>query len=393
MHILMIHNRYLERGGEDETVESETNLLREHGHQVDVLVRDNREILRSSRWVTAVGAIWSASSARMVTAALRKQHYDVMHVQNFFPLFSPSILYAARRLGVPVVLSLHNYRLLCVNGLLYRGEEVCTRCVRKPIPWPAIWYGCYRGSRAGSAAVVGMQLVHRALGTWHNQVDVFVTFSQFARTLLVQSGMPAERLVVRPHFVAPDPGEGPDVRHHVLYVGRLTVGKGIRDLLTAWERIDSPWPLHVIGDGPLAPEVKQWASEHSNIKYLGRLSRHEVYAQMRQAWLLVLPSRYFETFGRVVVEAFATGTPVVVPAHGALAELITPGQTGMLVEAGNHHSLTTVLQTLLAQPAHLRIMGRKARRVYEQRFTAEQGYLHLMEIYQQARALRPPAKP
>lgn len=386
MRILMIHNRYLERGGEDETVESETALLRTHGHQVDLLVRDNREILSSSRWIPALEATWSFKSARMVADVLRQQRYDVMHVQNFFPLFSPSILYVAHRMNVPVIVSLHNYRLLCVNGLLYRDEALCTRCMHQPVPWPAIWHGCYRGSRAGSAAVAAMQVIHRALGTWRNQVDVFMTFSQFARRLLIQGGVPAERLVVRPHFVDPDPGEGSEARHHVLYVGRLSVGKGIRDLLAAWEQVNSPWPLHIVGDGPLAQEVKQWASNHPQVRYLGRLSRQEVYAQMRRAWLLVLPSRYFETFGRVVVEAFAAGTPVVASDHGALAELIIPGETGMLVKAANSEDLAATLQALLNEPARLRVMGRAARRVYEQRFTAEQGYRQLLAIYRQVGA-------
>ena len=385
MRILMLHNRYLQHGGEDVTVEEQAALLRSYGHEVTLLLWDNQTIAQQSLWRTAVETLWSSTAHRLVKEHLASHAYDVVHIHNFFPLASPAVHYAAQSRGIPVIQTLHNYRLMCLNGLFLRAGEPCETCLRRSWPWPGVIHRCYRNSLPGSVVVAAMLATHRVLKTWQRQVDLFVALSQFARKKFLQAGLPPSRLKVLPHFVYPDPGtdKTPQERECVLFIGRLEKAKGIDVLLTAWQALQSQIPLCVIGDGPLASTVRA-AEKKAHVRWLGWRPREEVIAYLQRAHLLVVPSRAYETFGRVVVEAFAAGTPVLVSNHGALAELVTPEKTGWHFPSANSAALAERLRQALHDPTALRRMGETARRVYETHYTARQGYMRLMEAYQQA---------
>ncbi len=253
--ILLAHNRYLIAGGERQVFEAEARLLREHGHVVETYVEDNERVAALGKAATAARTVWSAETHRTISERLAAGDIDLVHVHNFFPLISPSIYYAARAAGVPVVQTLHNYRLLCVNGLLFRDGAVCEDCVGR-LPLPGIQHACYRSSVSGSAMVAAMLSTHRAIGTWDNVVGTYIALSDFSRQKFIEGGLPGSRITVKPNFLDGDPAQGEGQGGYALYVGRLSPEKGIGTVLEAWRRSGSTLPLKVVGDGPLSKEVE-----------------------------------------------------------------------------------------------------------------------------------------
>ncbi|MBW4459928.1 MAG: glycosyltransferase family 4 protein [Nodosilinea sp. WJT8-NPBG4] len=381
MRILSIHNAYQIRGGEDESCAAEERLLENHGHQVDRYTATNDDIPSYSPLRLAAKTLWSQTAYREVRVRLRSQPYDIVHVQNFFPLISPSVYYAAQAEGVPVVQTLRNYRLICPNGLFFRNGQVCEDCVGQAVPYAGIVHKCYRQSRPASAMVTAMITTHRLLKTWDQQVNIFITLTQFAKQKLVEGGMPADKIIVKPNFIDPDPGVGSGNGGFALYVGRLSVEKGLDTLIDAWKQLSTPYPLKIVGDGPLADLVRDAAQALPNIEWLGRRPIGEVHHLMGEASFLVFPSKWYETFGRVAVEAFAKGTPVVAAKIGAIAELVETGKTGLHFEPGNPHSLAQQVQQLLDHPTQRFAMRHVARQTYLERYTATQNYTYISDIY------------
>jgi glycosyltransferase involved in cell wall biosynthesis len=384
MNIFAIHNWYRQRGGEEEAVDLEVAFLREHGHLVVPLTADNRAIPVQRAWLVALQAVWAPEAYRRVRAKLQETRFDVVHIHNFFPLFSPAIHFAAGTEGVAVVQTLHNYRLLCPNAVFFRDGHACEDCLGKLVPWPGVLHCCYRGSRAATGAVAAMLVVHRLLRTWERTVDIFIALTEFARQKFIQGGLPADRIVVKPNFVDPDPGPGPHDGGYALFVGRLSPEKGVRTLLAAWERLGPGIPLKIAGDGPLAREVARACERHPLIEWLGAQPLERVYALMGAAALVIAPSEWYETFGRVVVEAYAKGTPVIASDLGALAELVEDGRTGLRFRPGDPEDLAAKVEWAWTHPRELAAMGREARREYELKYTAERNYELLMEIYRLA---------
>ena len=386
MKILLCHNYYQQPGGEDQSFAAEARLLEQRGHDVLRFTRHNDAIDGLSRWDVVRRTLWSRQSYRELRRLIRRERPDVMHCTNTFPLISPAAYYAARAEGVPVVQSLRNYRLLCPNALFLRDGRVCEDCLGKTIPWPAIVHGCYRESRAASAVVSLMLAGHRTLRTWTRAVDLYFTLTEFARRKLVEGGLPAERIVVKPNFIDPDPGPGNGCGGHVIFVGRLSPEKGIDTLLAAWAQDSSLPPLKVVGDGPLADKVQDAAASDRRIEWLGRRSAEDVLGLVGEAACLVMPSVWYETFGRTIIEAFARGTPVLASRIGALAELVEEGRTGLLFTPGDAADLAAGVRRLLADAPSLGRMRREARQEYERKYTADLNYRQLLAIYQRATA-------
>ena len=365
---------------------AETALLRAHGHTVIQCVEDNRAVQGVDRFAAGLGATWSWTSWARMRRMIEEHRPDVVHLHNTFPLISPSVYYAARAAGIPVVQTLHNYRLLCPSALLYHDGRVCEDCLGRLVPWPGVAHGCYRDSRTVTGVVATMLTVHRLVRTWSRMVDAYIVLTEFARGKLVQGGLPAAKLLVKPHFVDPDPGPGAHEGGFALFVGRLSAEKGVRTLLGAWELLAGRVPLTVVGDGPLAGEVAAAARRLPGVEWLGARTGGEVADLMGQAALLVSPSECYETFGRVVIEAYARGTPVVVSDLGAVPELVEPGRTGLLAAPGDPAQLADTVASVWERPGELTTMGLAARRAFEARYTAERNYARLMEIYAAAGA-------
>lgn len=387
--VLLVHNYCQQQNlsGENVCYEAEGKLLERHGHRVVRYERHSDDIdvagIRD-RLSVASEVIWSRRTLHELRELIGKTRPDVVHVHNWFPLVSPSVYQACHELGVPVVQTLHNFRLICPSALLFREGRVCRDCVGKPLPLPGVVHGCYRGSRSASAAVAAMLATHRLRATWTRQVTLFVTPSEFARRQMIDGGLPADRIVVKPNFVEPDLGPGRHDGGYALFVGLLGPGKGVGTLLDAWERAGQRLPLRVVGDGPLAPLVASAADRNPAVRFLGRKPLDDVYALMGEATVLIFPSDGYETFGRVVAEAFARGTPVVAARHGPAADLVEDGRTGLHFRPGDANDLARTVEAIVDDPGRLRAMSELARRAYLERYTAARNYELMLEVYASA---------
>ncbi|MDR7588877.1 MAG: glycosyltransferase [Armatimonadota bacterium] len=382
MRVLILHNRYREPGGEDAVVAAEGELLRSRGHEVQEFIAENAEVDGISALRAAAEAVWSEAARRRVLRLIREFRPDVVHLHNTFARLSPSVYWACQEAGVPVVQTLHNYRLLCANAIFFRDGHPCEDCLGR-LPWRGVVRGCYRGSRAASGMVAGAVTFHRVLGTWR-LVDRFITLTEFMRQKFIRAGFPPAKLAVKPNFVYPDPGTGEGKGGYALFVGRLSPEKGLGTLLRAWERLGGKVPLKIVGDGPLAGDVRQAVEQVPGVEWLGRKAREEVYALMGDAAFLVFSSEWYEGFPLVVGEAFARGLPVVATALGSQGSIVHHGRTGLLFRPGDPEDLAAKVEWLLSHPKELTRMRREARAEYEVKYTADRNYQMLMEIYRQA---------
>lgn len=343
MRILQVHTRYRQPGGEDVVVETERQLLEHAGHTVETHLIDNPVDVGPTLASLARSA-WNRRAAGEVRDAAERFGPDVVHVHNTWFALSPAVFPSLKAAGYPVVVTIHNYRLACVNALLYRDGGPCQDCVGR-LPWPGVIHRCYRGSAAQSGMVAVTIATHRLRRTWERDVDRFIVLSRFAADILIRAGIPKDRIVVKPNVVN-DPGprpRPPSAGNSILYVGRLTEEKGIADLVEAWGRTDVPGlDLVVIGDGPLLEEVR--GAGGGKVEVLGALSPEEVRRRMLEARALVLPSRWFEGMPMVLLEAMAAGLPVVVPDHGALVE--TAGGGGIPFRPLDVVTLAEALESL-----------------------------------------------
>lgn len=361
LNILMLHNRYLIRGGEDVSTDSQVELLRQHGHHVDLFQVSNERVAELGRVRTAARSIWSVESYRKIESLLEERSFDVMHVQNFFPLLSPSVYYAANRQGVPVVQSLRNFRLLCPEGMLHRDSTVCTDCVGKSFAWPSVQHKCYRNSRVGSATIAVMSAGHTVARTWKRKVFRYVTPSAYARQVFLDGGWDPELIDVIPNFVHPDPGEATGGGGFALFAGRLDPPKGVATLLRAWRESGTDFQLKIVGDGSLRSEVEAAVASEESIEYLGLVDSSQASQLMGEASFVVIPTTGIETFGRVAAEAMAKGTPPVVADHGGLSEIVADGETGLVFKPGDATSLAAAINRMTHDPQRLAEMRTKAR--------------------------------
>ena len=389
MKILIVHNHYQLRGGEDAVVDAETRLLESHGHEIIRYERHNAELNRRGLLGTAAAGfatVWAAGSLLDIKALIAKEKPDVAHFHNTFPLISPSAYYACAEAGIPVVQTLHNYRLLCPAATFLRDGKVCEECLGKVVPWPGVVHGCYHGSRTETAAVVAMQSAHRALGTWREKVDLYIALSEFARRKFVDGGLPAERIVVKPNFVDLDPGPKQLPGEFALYAGFLSEYKGLRILLAAWKRLREAVPLKIAGDGPLFDEIKEEirTNDIQGVELLGQVSSTEIIKLMHRARILVFPSLWFEGFPVSIAEAFSCGLPVVTSRLGSLCEIVADGSTGLHFTAGDCADLAAKVEWAWNNADEISREGRNARAKFEREYTGMRNYGLLMSIYERA---------
>ncbi len=385
LRVLVAHNRYLQPGGEDVVFEAEKALLERMRHRVFTFEEDNARLNEMNLLKAAMHAIWSREAQRKLRALIRETKPDVAHFHNTFLMISPAAYYACQETGVPVVQTLHNYRLICPGALLMRGGQVCEDCLGKALPWPGVVHGCWRHSRTQTAVVTALLTVHRMLKTWTEQVDVYIALTEFARRKFLEGGLPEEKIVRKPNFVYPDPGTGAHDGGYALFVGRISSEKGVRTLLRAWQQLKGI-PLKIVGEGPLREEAKRFVEREglSEVELLGRQPREWVFHLMREARVLLFPSEWYEGFPMTIVEAFACGLPVIASRLGAMAEIVEDERTGLHFEPGNPEDLAAKVEWAWTHTAEIRRMGHEARHVYEAKYTADRNYERLMEIYQRA---------
>jgi glycosyltransferase involved in cell wall biosynthesis len=384
MKILVAHNRYQQTGGEDTVVAEEVRMLQHRGHLVHQYTVNNDGI--TGVWQQAVAAarsFYSVQASREISNLLASFRPDILHVHNFFPTISPAIFFASGKHRVPVVQTLHNYRLLCANATLFREGRPCEDCVVQRSFVPGVRHACYRGSRAGSAIVGASTSVHSALGTWKNRVDRYIALTQFGAQKLGNGPIPMEKIRIKPNFAA-DQGSGHGQGGFALYVGRLSSEKGVETLLAADRLGHLPLPVHIVGDGPLLAEVERaCAHPDSRVVYLGRMPRSEVVEQMKCATVLLVPSLCYEGFPMAMVEALAFGLPIIASRIGGLPEIVQDGHSGLLFEPGNPSALLQALSTFVCDTSRIEAMRKASRGQFDLHYTEHKNYEILMEIYRE----------
>jgi|ERR1700761_5574155 len=389
MKVLVVHNTYQRPGGEDVVFEQETRLLERRGHTVITYKRSNWEIdgysgLRRASLVKQI--VWSTETLQDFSRLLEQHKPDIVHVHNTFAMISPSIYSACRAAHVPVVQTLHNYRLFCPAATFFRNGQVCEECVDHGL-WRGVMHGCYRDSRSATAAVALLLAVHRQRHTWNTEVTRYIALSEFSRRTFERSGLPPDKICVKPNFVYPDPGSNSsDLGEHVLFIGRLSPEKRVGTVLHAWTRLLSSIPLLVIGGGPerqhLETQVRTLGL--SNITFRGQQPREEIVAALRRARFLVFSSEWYENFPVTLAESFACGVPVICSRLGAMQEIVHDGYTGLHFTPGDPHDLAKKVEWAWNHPNEMKIMGRQARLEFEKKYTADENYIRLKRIYDSA---------
>jgi len=390
VRVLVAHNRYRSTApsGENRAVDQEIEALVSNGHEVERFERLSDDIEHWSAmeraWLPAK-VVRNSEARRSLTDVIRRVQPEVVHIHNTFPVISPSVLHACHDEGVPAVVTIHNYKLLCASGDLFRNGNVCHDCVGRTAALPALQHRCYRGSLAATAPVVlGMFVNRRA---WRTLVSAYVFVSEPQRRICASLGLPQARTFVKANLVPPIavPSPAPARDHLVAYLGRLDEAKGIPLLVDAWERFvasGAPGGLRLViaGHGPLADEVGVWAATRREVDVVGVLSPLGCAALLARARAVLLPSQWEETFGLVAIEAMAAGVVPIAAAHGSFPELIGD-DNGVLFEAGDAAALASVLGDIDSDPERFAAYGANARRTYLERFDPTENLRQLLEIY------------
>jgi glycosyltransferase involved in cell wall biosynthesis len=394
MKVLLLHNRYVQPGGEDAVFEDEARLLTERGVSVSRLELGNEDAGSGAlNRLVSIGwnAPWSRNSYATVLALCKELQPDIAHVHNFWMRLTPSVHAACRAAGVPTVQTLHNFRLLCANANFLRDGAICQDCLGK-VPWRGVVRKCYRGSALASAAVAGMVMTNRLRRTWERDVDAFIALSAHSRAKFVTAGLPAERVFVKPNF-AMEPGRGgpaPSASRNVVFAGRLSPEKGARVLVEAWVAggLAACGHLLIVGDGPERAELERVAGGSPNIAFLGARRPEEVQEMLLAARTVVVPSMCFENFPRVIAEAFACGRPVIGSALGAVGEIVRDGECGLTFPHGDVAALGRALRGMLTDDGLADRLGAQARDEFLRKYTADRNFEMLLSVYRSARSRR-----
>ncbi len=404
MNVVVANKFYYLRGGAERAVFDLTRLLVRHGHRVvPFAMRDPKNL--PSDWsrffVSPVGtervrfgwqglrtagrALYSFEAKRKFAALLDEAKPDIVHVHNIYRQISPSILPEAKKRGLPVVMTAHDYALVAPNYALYHDGAICEH-TKPDRYWRAVGDRCVKHSFVASGLVAAEMTLHKLLGLYRDNVDAIIAPSRFAAGLLADYGVDPKKIVHIPHFIDTAGWTPSYGGNYVLYVGRLSDEKGVEALILA-AALRKDIPVRIIGDGPEGGRIRALVAKlgATNVIMCGALDGDDLQAAYAGAKCVVVPSVWYEVFGLVVLEAYAAGKPVVASKIGALAELVKDGDTGLHAAPGDHKDLAQKLGTLWDTPGLSETMGRTARAWVERDFTPERHYERIMEVYTKAR--------
>lgn len=379
MKVGVIHSRYQQRGGEDSVVDAEVQMLQRGGHNVCTFISENSDLAQMSMPAQAMATVWNRNMYNAVTNWTIKYRPDIVHIHNTFPYLSPSVIIAVARRKIPIVMTLHNYRLFCVNGLLFRNGRPCEACLgRSSIP--GIVHQCYRSSTIASSLVASMQMTHHHLRTYEH-ISKFLVLTESGRDRMIRGGLPADKLVIKPNFTL-DFGKGRGEGVFALFVGRLTTEKGIKTLLKAWDRIGGRIPLKIVGDGPLREDLA--SLDIQGVSFLGSQPAETVRDLMKSAHVLIFPSEWYETFGLVVIEAMSCGTPALVSSISTASDFVSHRVNGLHFSAGDPDSLAQEVIWSLDHVDEWKNIKNAAREEYQNKYNQQKNLEILERVYTDA---------
>jgi len=383
MRILLVHNQYKHRGGEDTVLESELKLLQQYGETVDTLIFDNNQIESPLEKIKyGFYSFYNPESSRLLENKIKEFCPDVIHVHNFFPIASPALFYAANKQRIPIVMTLHNYRLICPNAMFFRDDQVCETCISKSFALDGVLHGCYRNSRVQTLFLASMTWFHRAVGTWYDRVDKYILLTQFAKNKFLDSSLKLldSKLAVKSNFVK-DRGFDLDKDDYCLFVGRLSKEKGIDILLEAFK--NSEKKLLIIGTGPLSQKVKEYSEKHPNIEYAGFQSIDFIITKLKKAKALIFTSIWYEGMPMTILESLSVGTPVICGDLGGPAEMIENYKSGLTYKAGDSSDLQKKVDWLYDHLTEYKEFCQNARDEFKSKYSEEKNYDQLMHIYKE----------
>ncbi|HEV8515444.1 MAG TPA: glycosyltransferase family 4 protein [Cyclobacteriaceae bacterium] len=382
MRILLIHNRYKQSGGEDSVFQAESDLLKQHGNEVGHLRYENSLIKTlMDKCISGILTIYNPVSAHVLKVKILDFNPDVIHVHNFLPLISPSVFSLAKKLDIPIILTLHNYRLICPSATLFFRGKIYEKSIHSIFPFDAIWKGVYRNSRIQTAIVVIMIAINNSLGTWKSKVSGYIALTRFAKEKFVDSSISIleSKIFIKPNFVA-DSGKGNLVRENFfLFIGRLTPEKGIETLIKAVDIYK--FKLVIIGDGPMKKMVEDAAVNNSSVTYLGLQPRLTVIDYLKRCRALLFPSIWYEGFPVTILEAFSTSTPVIASNLGSMKEIIQDKVNGLHFKPGDELDLISKIISISENKDLALSMSSNARMSYEENYTPSKNYEQLERIY------------
>jgi len=385
--VLMVHNYLRPPSGENTVFEQERQLLESKGHKVVAYTRQNSEIetMRfSERTMLPLRVFWSVTDHEEISRIARREKPDVAHFHNIFPLVSPAAYRACKSAGIPVVQTLHHFRIVCPGALLFREGRVCEDCSGMHF-LPGIRHGCYRNSSVQTAGMAAVVLFHRIIRTWQDCVDLYIALSDFALETYRRLGFPSRNFYVKTNFLQNPVEPSAEDEGYGIYIGRIGEEKGIPALIDALK--ESPEiPFKMIGDGPLTDYLVGRLKEHrlDNIEYLGVRSHSECMRYLVKSRFMVLPSQWYEGVPMVLLEAMSAGKPAIVSNIGVLPEMIKDGRNGLVFAPGVTEELSERMKRHYSDPDGAREMGKKGRALFEEKYTREVNYSMLMEAYRKA---------
>lgn len=382
MNILLIHNYYQQRGGEDTVFDNELALLQNSEHSVETLTFHNDELKQLSKQQAGIKLFNNKQAAEQLEEKIKAFSPDIIHIHNFFPLASPAIYKTAGQFNIPVVQTLHNFRLICSNALLFKNGQVCESCINKTLPLNGIINKCYRDSSLQTLALTTMVKANQFNNTWHNDISKYIALTEFAKQKFNKANLklPLEKMVTKPNFTF-DSGIGDynQRENYILFIGRLSVEKDIPTLLEAFKNTETP--LKIIGDGPFRTMVEAATSKHKNIEYLGYQNKEQVMTYLKKSRAFILPSTCYEGCPMTILESLSTGTPVLVSKTGGLAEFVQHKINGLHFTPGNAQELQAQVNTIsYDNDLHLKLSF-QARESYLKHYTPEQHLKSIIEIY------------
>ena len=381
MRILIIHNYYKQAGGEDVVFRNEADLLRNNGHNVEQLSFSNDVMSEGvGSFFKIFRLIYNSSSARILKKRIRSFKPDIIHVHNTFVVASPAIYFVAKKFKIPVVQTLHNYRLICPGAILYHNGKIYEDSIKSIFPLKSIFRGVYRNSIPQTAMMSTITGFHKILGTWRSKIDTYIALSEFAKEKYLNSSLNVseQKIVVKPNFTF-DAGFDNNKEDYFIFVGRLNEEKGIKTVVKAFE--NTHFKLKIIGSGDLDQFVKNSANENKNISYLGFKDHDTITTQLKKARGLIFASSLYETFGLAIIEAFSCATPVLVSSLGGHSQMVEEGETGYHFKVNDSDDLKEKL-SFFDDEVHLLDLSKNARRVFEEKYSPDVNYKQLIEVYQ-----------
>jgi glycosyltransferase involved in cell wall biosynthesis len=382
MKILLIHTKYQSRGGEDAVFEQEHTLLKED-YNVEKLLFYNRGRIRGA--IQFLFSIWNIFSALKVKKKIKEFQPDIVHIHNWHYASGPLIIRAVKKKKIPLVITLHNYRLICPSATLLYNNKVFNNSLCANFPWKAIKNRVYRNSYFQTFWLAVINWIHRKIGTW-NKVDKYIVLTEFARNLFISSSLNVSdnKFVVKQNFSESNTKETLTQRNNeFLFIGRLSDEKGIGCLLDVFKKVD--YIIHIGGDGPFKQKVINAAPIYPNIRYIGNLNKTEVLENMKKCSILLFPSIWYEGMPMTLIEAFSVGTPVIASNLGAMSSMIKNNYNGLLFEADNSDALAKVLNVWINKSeSEKNVIYENAYQSYLDNYTKEKNKKLLEDIYKQA---------